>query len=144
MAAGRAYPLYWSLPSLLDINLDQDFDRLAQNGLLPLIEDETVASDGLLRAARERRRVREVPAWAYSQSNIAAAREHFFLSVLQQEQALDEDLSQRRDQVTQWLESSLERVRRIEELLGSDRRTSTDHIQGWYDAFQSYRRTHNA
>lgn len=144
LAGGRAYPLYWSLPSLVDVHLESDFDRLAQNGSLPLIEDQTVASDGLLRAARDGRRVSEVPAWTYSQSNVAAAREHFFLSVLQQEQMLEvQNLSQRRDLVSQWLESSLERVRRIEATLGGERRTSTDHVHAWRDAFQSYIRTHS-
>lgn len=144
LAGGRAYPLYWSLPSLVDVHLERDFDRLARNESLSLIEDQTVASDGLLRAVREGRRVSEVPAWTYSQSNVAVAREHFFLSVLQQERMLEpQDLSQRRDLVSQWLESSLERVRHIEATLGGERRTSTDHVQAWHDAFQSYLRTHS-
>jgi hypothetical protein len=58
LAGGRAYPLYWSLPPLLDIHLERDFDQLVQNGLLPLIADETVASEGLLQAAEQGRRVR--------------------------------------------------------------------------------------
>lgn len=144
LAGGRAYPSYWSLPSTLDVHLDGDFDQLARAGLLSLIEDETLASHGLLRAVRTGRQVSEVPPWVYRPSNVSAAREHFYLSVSQQEQTIVmENLSQRRDRVTQWLESSLRRTRRIEDSLGDDRHTNTNHVQAWYDTFAACHLNHN-
>lgn len=144
VGGGLAYPTYWSLPSILDINIDRDFDRLNESGLLPSIEDETEASEGLLRAAREGRPANQVDAWTYRPSNVGSAKEHFYLSVLQQDITLEsEDLNQRREQVSRWFEFALATARSIETTLGSNRRTNTDHVQAWHDAFNSYLRNHN-
>ena len=56
-------------------------DRLNKAGLFTEIEDETPASQGLLRALHAGRPAATVPQWAYRQSNVATAIEHFLIRV---------------------------------------------------------------
>lgn len=137
---GRAYPLYWSYGSALDVHLDSDFDNLAANGNLGLIEDRTPSSKGLLAAAKSGASAKQVPAWAYRPSNVTAAREHFFQSAKQAEElhfVFDE--TERMDFVQAWLENANDSTMTVSQALGADIKTKTQHVNAWYQAFMDYR-----
>lgn len=142
LGGGRSYPSYWSYPAALDVNLERDFDALVRAGQIDRFADRTPACEALLRAAARGTSVARVPAWAYRQSNITAATEHFLLSAVQAE-----ELHQRRsgiarmDFVSQWLERAKARSVRLASLGGRDLKSKVAHVQGWHDAFKAYRET---
>jgi len=136
IAGGRAYPSYWSYPAAVDFHLDNDLDNVV--GMLPQIADRTAASRGLLRALASRQRVRQVPAWRYAMSNVAAAAEHFYLSAIQAESALSAQPSAH-DHVEQWLTNADASARTVAATLGRASKTKTDHVASWLSAFRAYR-----
>lgn len=142
LAGGRAYPSYWSYPCAVDVHLDGDFDAIVKAGFLEAIADQTVASAGLLRAARDGLRSDDVPGWRYAPSNIAAAKEHFLLSAIQAERKYSESRSDRIELIQEWLSSAVGVVGHLAPLLGQPRRTKLDHVDAWRDAFQRFRIDH--
>ena len=145
VAGGRAFPLYWSHASAVDINLERDFDALVGAGLLPVITDTTTASAGLLAAASQGVGVANVPAWRYQQSNVRTAAEHFFLSSVAAEQRLGAltALQDRLDFVEQWLSGALTRCQRVDSALGAQAKSRMTHVSAWLDAVRSHRRVHS-
>jgi hypothetical protein len=143
IAGGRAYPWYWSYSSAADISLDGEFDKLRGAGIIERIADVTSASEGLLQAAAQGVNVSQVPAWQYRMANVAAAQQHYLLSVIQAEH-LHAQLTGavRRDFVEAWLTEATQSGKDISDVLGSAAKTKTQHIQAWKDAFVSYRRAH--
>ncbi len=143
IAGGRAYPSYWTYPAALDVHLEKDLDALRKAGLLARIGDKTIASSGLLLAAEQGQIVTNVPAWAYRQANITAAKEHFLLSSVQAERLHSQySGSARRNFAEKWLLEATRFSGEIAETIDRDRRTKTSHVQAWKDAFVAYRRDH--
>jgi len=141
---GRAYPSYWTYPAAIDVHLEKEFDILNRKGLLSQFVDRTTASAGLLRAAEQGARVDNVPTWAYRQSNIRAAKEHFLLSMVQAERLHSQySGSSRRNFVEKWFLEAARLSSKITEEIGGDRRTKTNHVHAWKDAFVAYRQDHN-
>lgn len=140
---GRARPIYWSYPCAIDIHLDKEFDELVKSGHLPMIRDETAASESLLRAAERGRRVSQVPAWVYRQSNIAATQDHYLLSCIRGEGQHAKAGQARLDKVHKWLERAVKRAQKVEHALGPERKTQTQHVPAWLDALEHYRTLHN-
>lgn len=142
-APGRAYPTYWNYPAILDIHLESDFDRLVSAGYLGMISDDTLATQGLLSAAREGRSVSQVPAWVYRQSNVASAREHFIRSIMRADiaQTVPDDAA-RVDIVNLWLDQAGSNADVIARNLGSERKTKVQHVNAWLQAFLGYRADH--
>ena len=139
---GRAYPKYWSFPGAVDVHLRDDFDALAGANLIgnaPL-DDQTPASEGLLQAASEGKSVSDVAAWVYRQSNVSEARNHFYLSVLNEEDKIrGETLADQRQEIEDWLEGAEELTSEISRVLPPDMKTNIDHVRAWHEAFRSYR-----
>lgn len=141
---GRTVPSYWSFPAAVDVHLKADFDKLNQAGLLSQIADRTEASNGLLLAASSGSSCSSVPDWRYSESNVAAAKEHFLRSSIRAANNLAGYQGQKRlDFVEQWLGQAVEHAQTIEDILGKSAATSTKHVRAWADAFMSYRTDHN-
>ena len=143
IAGGRAFPTYWSYKAASDINLDSDFDDIVEAGLLDTISDSTYASTGLITAAKDGKKVAAVPAWAYRQSNVTAAREHYLLSVIRQDErlsALGEE--EKVELVEKWLQDAVATCDKVNSLMGNGAKTKTSHIQSWLNAFTSYRKDH--
>lgn len=144
LAAGRAYPTYWSRPALVDINLDGEFDSLVQHGLLPAIEDRTSASSGLLAAVSSGVRASDVPAWEYRQSNVKTAIEHYLLSCAQADGAYAGLRGTALlDAIEQWLTDAVHAASQIDVTLGTSRKTKTSHVVAWKEAFYQYRADHS-
>ncbi len=146
LAGGRVYPSFWSHSSAADIHMDTEFDRIVSGGGLNLIADRTIASSGLLEAARQNRKAAEIPAWQYRQGNGEAAREHFLLSAINAEREHSGfDGQQRRDYVHQWLTQAVKNSAAVARILGTEPppRTQVQHVQAWLTAFEGYRRDHN-
>jgi hypothetical protein len=140
LSTGRAYPLYWSYHSILDVHMESDFDILANNGKLALVYDNTPPATGLLTAAETGTPVKQVPAWAYRQSNVTAAREHFFQSAIQAENLhLLIDETDRINFVQEWLENANDSTNTVSKALGNGIKTKTQHVNAWYQAFLNYR-----
>lgn len=144
MAGGRAYPTYWTRAGCVDIHLESDFDSIRRGGMLPQIADRTLASEGLLRAAQQGKPVSAVPAWAYRQSNVTAAREHYYRSLMKGQEEMSLVPPQRRVEfVEDWLESASTVAERLEgRLYGTGGATRLQHVPAWLSAFQDYRRSH--
>lgn len=143
LAGGRAYPSYWSYPSALDIHLERDFDAIAKAGRLTRFVDRTTACSGLLQAAARGTSVGRVPSWRYAQANVAAAAEHFLLSAVQSEDALQRHAKEAQlDAVEEWLRGATANAGVLSKLLGRDHKTKIAHVQSWFDAFTAYRRDH--
>lgn len=144
LAGGRAYPRYWSYSAACDIHLNEDFDRLANAGMIPELADETEASRGLLAAARSSRKAEHVPEWRYAQSNVTASREHYLRSSINAEMRHNAYLdASRLDKVEEWLRQAAEYISEIENVLGSNSQTNTRHVQAWLGALQRYRQDHD-
>ena len=144
LASGRAYPLFWSYPSALDIHLDGEFDRLVSDGHLSRIAEKTSASEGLLVAAQAGRKVRNVAPWVYRQSNVAATMSHYLLSAIKREgQHAKHSGEARLEHVEKWVEAAAKRASTVETALGPVRKTNTAHVHSWLEALRSYRKLHN-
>ena len=144
LLGGRAHPTYWSYPSAIDVNLDDEFDAIVRQRFLDRFRDDTSAAAGLLRAAEAGQPVRRVPPWQYRQSNVSAAIEHYLLSSIQAEaQHRRSKGTARMNFVQNWLESAAAIALDIETQLGPTRKTKTRHVPAWDEAFRLYRADHN-
>ncbi|PYX29580.1 MAG: hypothetical protein DMG80_14280, partial [Acidobacteria bacterium] len=146
LGGGRSYPLYWSYPAALDVHLETDFDSLvaAPQGLFGRLQDQTSASDALLRAAAQNHRASVVPGWRYQQGNVAQAIEHYLLAAVRSDRELSALTGNARlDHVENWLKAAVAMTRPIRSALGQPPRTKTDHVLAWQDAFLAYRKAHN-
>ncbi|MEZ6194784.1 MAG: hypothetical protein R3F20_03505 [Planctomycetota bacterium] len=140
---GRAYPSYWTRHAALDVHLETDFDLLAASPVLNELKDETAASRSLLDAAAAGRQARDVPGWAYAQSNVESAREHFYHSCLGLDDSLEElSEDERVNAVATWLDECARRAQMVDDQLGRRSKTSTAHVAAWRDAFARYRQSH--
>lgn len=143
IAGGRAYPTYWSHPLTLDINMESDFDALAAASVLSRYEDWTPASEGLLTAAKSGVPASSVGAWAYSPSNVTAAKDHFVLSAIAHEQEYSKLTgTERLDTILDWLKAAMLGATEVATELGAQCKTKLDHVQAWYDAITHYRNDH--
>ena len=140
----QSLPSYWSEALAADIHLKQDFDKLAGSGMLAPLETATLASSGLLRAARAGAPVASVPDWAWTQSNVSAAKDHFRLAVADFDQRIQTlSLADKRDAVQKWLDDASAAAARVSTALGPSMMTKLGHISGWASAFTAYRRDHD-
>jgi hypothetical protein len=143
LGGGRAYPLYWSYPAAVDVHMETDFDRLVAKGLLAGMQDKTSAAEVLLRAASQRQAASRVPKWRYQQGNVGQAIEHYLLSVIGAEQRHSTVSGKDRiDYAEAWLNDARSLVQKVAAALGGSRKTKTDHVLAWRDAFSAYRRDH--
>lgn len=144
ISGGRAYPSFWSHKAAVDIHLNGDFDKINRAGILPSIAERTDASIGLLLAASRGISNQNVPNWQYRMSNVHSAREHFFRTCIQAADEYSVYLgSERVNQVESWLQEAVTRAQQLENVLGSQRQTNTQHVRSWLDAFRLYRLDHN-
>jgi hypothetical protein len=144
LAGGRVFPLFWSARSVLDVNLESDFDTLAQAGL-GKITDVTPASHGLIEAAKRGLPSKNVPAWAYTQSNCAASIEHFLYSAIQMDAAHSAvgGGAIRVDFVNDWLKEASDVAAWALSKLGTSSKTRLEHSSAWLEAFEAYRNDHS-
>lgn len=143
IAGGRAYPSYWCHRLILDINMESDFDSLAKASVLGTYEDRTPVSEGLLQAATTGVAASSVGAWAYSPSNVTAAKDHFVLSAIAQEQEHSKLKGKDRlEAVADWLKTAMAGATEVANELGAQCKTKLDHVQAWYDAIAHYRSDH--
>ena len=143
LGGGRAYPLYWSGRAAIDVHLDKEFDKLVKAGHLSEISDKTSASDGLLAAASKGRRVSQVAPWAFRQSNVTATAAHYLQSAAQLENRHAKLSGKARlDLAEKWLDQAAKRTVKVEGVLGVERKTKTQHVQAWLNAFRGYRKLH--
>jgi hypothetical protein len=139
---GRAYPRYWTFPAAIDIHLRSDLDRLANGNLVGTgpLDDVTPASEGLITALSQNRKVSDVADWVYRTSNVTAARDHYYHSVLKQERELGgrsaTDMAQ---EIDEWLSEASKLTSNIVQTIGGQPETNLNHVQPWCDAFKSYR-----
>lgn len=142
--AGRVFPSYWSTQAATDIHLESDFDLLVRRGLLGNIETVTAAATGLHTAAHLGLPVARVPEWEYRPSNRIAASEHFLNAVgVFSHDLMQLPLSQRLDQITNWLNTATATATQLRAALGAQSRTKLNHVGAWANAFANYRRDHN-
>jgi len=140
ITTGRAYPSFWNYKTTLDIHLENDFDRISQNGLLDHIEDITPVSQGLFEAVSAGVPTREVLAWEYRPSNVTATREHFFHSLIRAETLhSSQNFYARMDFVQDWLEGANRIKNEIVSSLGHELKTKVQHVDAWRQAFLNYR-----
>jgi hypothetical protein len=144
VAGGQVYPLYWSGPSALDLNMESDFDALAKAGL-HRIGDHTPAASGLLRAAGRGVSANTVPAWRYAKSNRKAAIDHFLQSAIQMEalHSAQPAGTARLDHVERWLHDAESTAAWASSVLGVNAKTKLSHVSEWFEAFRDYRLTHS-
>lgn len=138
---GRAHPTYYSQPLASEFHLERDLDQAVAAGLLRRIADETPASRGLLLALNAGRSSNDVPEWRYSQSNTAAAIEHFLTACIRETQRLDgmgPDVAI--EATAEWLAGATRLASDLYAAGPLNRRTSVDHQPAWRNAFESYRR----
>ena len=143
ISRGRAFPLFWSQSAILDIHLEQDFDKISDSELFERVATKTPASQHLVDAAKYIR-VREIPAWEHSISNITAAQDHFFQAISQAEidQSRFSDVERLDFVENMWLKPATNMESQISAILGPNKKTRTEHVQAWYDAFRLFRQDH--
>lgn len=141
---GRAYPSFWSHRLATEIHMKGDFNTIVEKGGLSLIKDATAASKGLMDAAKAGKKSDSVAAWAYTQTNVAAAREHF-LDVMKREtkniRRLEE--AKRLDHVQDWLKNANTNAGKIANMLGTTGQTRLNHLDAWLSALTAYRERHS-
>lgn len=144
LKGGRAFPSLWSNSSVVDINLESDFDALATAGIVGDVADVSSVSDGLFRAAASGVPTRSVPSWEYRQSNVTAAQDHYMTLIVQAERQHSVFSGKDRlDFVENWLIEAANKVEKMNAVLGQRRKTKIEHVQSWLDSFRLYRRDHN-
>lgn len=143
VAGGAVYPLYWSQPSALDVNLEADFDALAKADL-SRIADPTPACGGLLAAAAQGVASNTLPDWRYAKSNATAAITHFLQSAVQMDArltALGVGTAQLAH-VEAWLRDAEATAAWAGTTLPAGAKTRLSHVSEWFEAFSGYRLSH--
>lgn len=145
IAGGRAYPICWSKSALVDIHLEDDFQKLWDAGLIIDRLENTVAVQSLLIGMSQGSSAKQIPSWAYTMNNVSAAQEHFFESMCAAEKEHNQYSGKvRLDYVEQyWLQAAVSECQMIEGVLGKNSKTRLEHVKSWSDAFQSFRRAQN-
>jgi hypothetical protein len=139
VAAGRAYPNYWSFPAATEINLDEDMDIISKESVFPKIIDLTSASESLLKALQSGKSVSDVPTWRYSMSNISSSKEHYLLSSIKVDNQINA-LSGKKQLtfVKEWLNLAGDLSGDLEILLGESAKTKLSHVQPWNQSLINY------
>jgi len=142
---GRVYPSFWANLASVDIHLDEDFDKLNEAGVLSKTTDKkTTSSAGLLDAAAQGIKVKDVPDWVYRVNNRTSARNHFILSQIDNDSNLSRiKEADRLDYVQNKLTNAVQFSVEIATTLGPTGKTSVDHVQSWLDALIRFRDDHN-
>jgi hypothetical protein len=143
---GRAYPSYWSYQAATDIGLENDFENLAENGMLNYIETPTINSKSLFEAVRMNIPVKNIEPWRYGMSNVAYAQEHFLLAAIQSEKdhcKLPKDEARLDYIENSWLREAINLDNSLSSILGKNSKTKFNHVQAWYEAFRKFRRDQN-
>jgi hypothetical protein len=143
-SGGRTFPSFWSHVAASDIHLDTHFDAILGSRQFHLIKDITNASNGLIEAAQKGQSSKNVPAWTYRQSNVAATIEHYLSSIISKDaelEYLDTEVS-KLDYTEKWLMNASLNCDKIDSILCNSSITKTKHVRAWHEAFCSYRRDH--
>jgi hypothetical protein len=145
LSGGRRFPLYWSAAGALDIHLEEDFDKLAKASLKK-ISDSTPYSDGLLAAAKQGKKAKQVVDWESRQSNVAASMNHYLASSIQADARYSkmQDGQSQLEFVEDWLATCEETGKWAAGILGREARTKIGHAAAWAKAFRDYRKAHRS
>jgi hypothetical protein len=139
---GRAVPAYYSQPLAGEFHVESDLDRATAAGFLPRLADVTPASRGLIAALTRGAKVKVVPEWLYSSSNVSASIEHF-INVAARETAVLADLDDQGcvDYAQRWLEAADRLASDLYRIGSFNSRTSLNHQHGWNQALQEFLKT---
>ncbi len=136
---GMAVPTYYTHGLAGEIHLEGDLDRLVQRGFLKRLEDETQASNGLITALRARRSVGTVPEWRHGQSNVEAAREHFYTVAVRETAKLNgQPKTACLRYANEWLKGAEQLASDLYSVGGFNPRTELNHQAAWRQAFGQF------
>jgi hypothetical protein len=136
---GRAHPRYHSMALASDIGLKNDLKLICKAGLGEKLMTGTAADQVLRAALKVGKGPEDVPEWTYSQSNTAAAQEHY----LQITSKADQEISSKnRDEQIAWVQSWLSQA--ADYVLQINQKTSVTatellHQRIWLETFQEWR-----
>jgi hypothetical protein len=136
---GRVVPAYYSHPLGGEVHMESDLDRAVAGGFLSRLEDDTQASNGLLRALRAGRRVATVPEWRYGLGNKTASTEHFLIACSRETArfaALSDAALQ--GETTGWLQAAYALSADLQRIGPFNPRTAVNHQHGWLQAFERF------
>lgn len=136
---GRVVPAYYSHPLGGEFHMESDLDRAVARGFLPRLEDDTSASNGLLRALRAGRRVATVPEWRYGLGNKTASIDHFLIACSRETARLAAlDNADLQGEVSGSLQGAYALSADLQTVGPFNPRTATSHQHGWLQAFQRF------
>ncbi len=128
----RSIPTYYSHSLAGDIHLKTDLDTINSGKLLALVEDITLASDGLIRALRAGQVVASVPEWEPRPANVSAAREHYVRALVRETTAIRAlPVAQRLDAAKRWLDNAINVAVKVSALGDFHERTALGHQRAW-------------
>ncbi len=149
LGGGYAFPSYWSLKAVVDINLASDngklsdLDLLSKSGLLQQIADKSPTSENMLIALSKGTPVKNVLDWEYRVNNITACQNHYLYSIVQAEKDHSKySGTNRLDYVEEWLTNAVSYKHQIVSVLGPNPKTKLEHVQAWLEAFKLFRLSH--
>jgi len=105
---GLPLPHLYSHPAIAEFLSEREVEVIARRNLLRRITDMTTYSRDLFQALNSGRRVADVPTWAESKNNIAAATKHFIARMVAEAleySALTPD--ERLTRATEWLDDAV-------------------------------------
>ncbi len=136
-STGRAYPTYWSASALAHVHLATDLDALANSTHWRAVQTNTRSAAPLHLAFSSAKKVKDVPAWQYRQSNIQGARQHFYQAMCELEAAISTN-SDPRGWAREWLASAAKLAQHLPANLGAQPKTTLAHVGAWWGAFDAW------
>jgi hypothetical protein len=141
---GYAYPSFWSNVIFTDIHLSKDFDKLVGAKKILELLNITPVSRELINALIDGKSISQIPEWKYSQSNVAASKDHYQLSCIIADEILNGIPNiKRMDYMQERLDIAIQKIEEISPILGTESLTKFQHISSWRDALIQIKRDHN-
>lgn len=137
---GKALPHFYSHTVAAELRTEADLDRIVKKRLLSRIRDKTEYSENLLEELSAGGSAANLPAWAESQNNLAAAQKHFVTRLAAEKKKLiRKPLRERPDQIREWLETAAANNLLLNKRLGKPKLQG--HFvpaESWLDRFNAF------
>jgi hypothetical protein len=142
---GRVWPLFWSFNAMIDIHMEKEFQNLVDAGIYDKVKDITPASRNIDRAVQRGEKIESVPLWRYSMGNKKNSIEQYLYSMVKMEKTISSISSLKRKAMflKDRVDNAYKTAKRVNQILGKEKKTRTKHMTAWKNAFEYYINTHD-
>jgi hypothetical protein len=130
---------------MIDIHMEKEFQNLVDAGIYDKVKDITPASRNIDRAVQRGEKIESVPLWRYSMGNKKNSIEQYLYSMVKMEKTISSISSLKRKAMflKDRVDNAYKTAKRVNQILGKEKKTRTKHMTAWKNAFEYYINTHD-